>query len=226
MQTGQAATASNTRRCVFYIDGYNWYHAIFKHHPEWKWLNIENFCRSLRPHDNVTAVKLFSAMVTDVDGRMRQETYFKALRSLPKMKIILGFFQPRQVHCKADCRLEYTVPEEKKTDVNIAIEMMTDAIDGQVDHICAISGDSDLQPPIEWITKRFPNIQITVYVPCLPRDRRDRRTDYYITKGLRVNCDFLPMAGIAQHQLPNLVKVAKGEFAHRPSVWAEEGHSP
>jgi NYN domain-containing protein len=216
---------STRTRCVFYVDGYNWYHAIFKHRPEWKWLNLQSFFQAMRPHENIAAVKLFSAMVTDPDGCLRQETYFKALKSLPKLQIILGLFQPRRVHCKGDCKQEYIVQEEKKTDVNIAIEMMADAIDGQVDHICAVSGDSDLQPVIEWITKRFPKIQITVYVPCLPNERRDRRTDYYTTKGLNVDCRFLPLSGIPEHQLPNLVKLPQGGFAYRPSSWAAPGAS-
>lgn len=51
-------------KAIFYIDGYNWYHAIFKHFPEWKWLNIQE---SLRPHDQVLAVKVFSAMIDPDD---------------------------------------------------------------------------------------------------------------------------------------------------------------
>ena len=36
------------KKAIFYIDGYNWYHAVFKHYPEWKWLNIENFLYSTK----------------------------------------------------------------------------------------------------------------------------------------------------------------------------------
>jgi hypothetical protein len=50
-------------KAIVYIDGYNWYHAIFKHHPEWKWLNIQAYFEALRPDEEVVSVKLFSAMI-------------------------------------------------------------------------------------------------------------------------------------------------------------------
>jgi len=51
-------------RLIVYIDGYNWYHAIIKHHPEWKWLNISTFFKALRPHEGIVAIKMFSAILS------------------------------------------------------------------------------------------------------------------------------------------------------------------
>jgi hypothetical protein len=50
-------------QALIYIDECNWYHAVFKHHPEWKWLNVQTFFEALRPDDKIVRVKLFSAMV-------------------------------------------------------------------------------------------------------------------------------------------------------------------
>jgi hypothetical protein len=116
-------------KTIFYVDGYNWYHAIFKHKPEWKWLNIESFLKSLRPHEETVRIKLFSAMVDAykkqrTEAFERQEIYFKALSTLPLIEIVLGTFQPRRVTCGGTCKEKYDVPEEKKTDVNIAIAML------------------------------------------------------------------------------------------------------
>ena len=86
-------------KAIVYIDGYNWYHAIFKHHPEWKWLNIQRFFETLRPDDDIITVKMFSAMIPGEDS-IRQERYFKALRTLPKVSVILGKFQERNVTCR------------------------------------------------------------------------------------------------------------------------------
>jgi uncharacterized LabA/DUF88 family protein len=211
-------------KAIFYIDGYNWYHAVFRHYPEWKWLNIQGFCESLRPHDEVTSVKVFSALIDpenpSSDARERQVRYFNALRTLPKIKIILGAFQPREVTCRAHCGQKYLVPEEKKTDVNIAVEMISDALEGNCDAIYIISGDSDVQPAVEWIRKRFQAIKIAVYVPSLPSEQPTRRLDYYRTRGLDVECKFLPLGGIKDHQLPNTVKLPNGHLAVRPHVWA------
>lgn len=211
---------------IFYIDGYNWYHAIFRHYPDWKWLNIQSFCESLRPHDHVIYVKVFSALVDPEnhasEARERQGRYFRALQTLPKVRIIWGAFQPREVQCRATCRERYTVPEEKKTDVNIAVELISDSLDGGCNAMFIISGDSDIQPAVEWIARRRPSMRITVYVPALPSEQSNRRTDYYRTKGLNVECRFLPLGSIKDHQLPGVVRLPDGTLAVRPHIWSRK----
>jgi hypothetical protein len=165
-------------------------------------------------------------MVVDEEGQARQRTYFDALKTLPKVKIKLGIFQPREVHCKAECQRPYTIQDEKKTDVNIALEMISDVIDGNVDRMCVVSGDSDVQPAIEWIVKRYPGIRILVYIPCLPNNRRDRRIDYYIQRGLRgVGCGYLPLENLGEHQLKPVVRIRDNPpvFAARPTSWRVGG---
>ena len=210
-------------RAIIYIDGYNWYHAIFKHFPEWKWVNIQSLFEALRPHEEVVSVKMFSAMVDPhligSDARERQQKYFDALRTLPKVTIVLGTFQVREVTCKANgCK--YSFQEEKKTDVNIAVHMMSDAIEGKCDRICIVSGDSDIQPAVEWVATNRANVTVTVYIPSLPKEQPTRRTDYYQTKGLPVECKFLPLGPIKEHQLPHNVKLPNGKFVCRPHLWA------
>jgi uncharacterized LabA/DUF88 family protein len=138
------ATQNNKKKCIVYIDGYNWYHAIFKHYPEWKWINIQSFFAALRPDDDVVCVKMFSAFIAhDADAKERQQRYFNALETLPKVKLILGIFQDRQVTCRGTCKEKYSVPEEKKTDVNLAVEMISDAVSGMCDSMFIVSGDSE-----------------------------------------------------------------------------------
>ncbi len=210
-------------KAIIYIDGYNWYHAIFKHYPEWKWVNVQSLFEAIRPDDDVIAVKMFSAMIDPhdlgSDARQRQKRFFDALRTLAKVKVILGTFQERQVTCRANgCR--YAFPEEKKTDVNIAVEMMADAFSGACNSMYVVSGDSDVQPVVEWIATNKMQIKLTVYVPALPREQANRRTDYYKTKGLPVDCKFLPIGNIKDHQLPPVVKLGNGNVSVRPHLWA------
>jgi hypothetical protein len=82
-----------------------------------------------------------------------------------------------------------------------------------------ISGDSDVQPAVEWIANNKKNIKLTVYVPALRQEQSERRTDYYKTKGLGVDCKFLPLGSIKDHQMKDLVKLANGQFASRPHLW-------
>ena len=131
------------KRCTLYVNGFNWYFGIFRHRSAWKWLNIQSFFEALRLDEDVVAIKFFTALIDLLQHvstlRDRHKRYLKALSSLPKVKeVILGKFQERTVTCQArECqrRLEYVVPEEKKTDVNIAVNLMEDAFRGLTDSL-------------------------------------------------------------------------------------------
>lgn len=136
----------------------------------------------------------------------------------------MGLFQNREVSCRIDCgkpipEKRYTVPEEKKTDVNIAVEMMADALTGCCERLCVVSGDSDVQPVVEWITKRRQDLKLTVYIPAIPQEQTKRRLDYYRTQNLDVECDFLPLASLPHHQLKNVIQLGSGKVAVRPPLW-------
>jgi len=212
-------------RTIVYIDGYNWYHAIFKHYPEWKWLNIQKLFETLRPHEDVHSVKFFTSIVDEgkpaSPARDRQERYIAALRTLPKVTVILGKFQNREVTCRAACRLKYQVPEEKKTDVNIAVEILSDAFKDKCDTLILVSGDSDIQPPIEYVRTNYPTKRVTVYIPALAQEREKRRLDYY--KQIGVDCKFFPTDAslLLAHQLKHVVSLGNGNVVCRPEEWCK-----
>jgi len=179
------------KRCTIYVDAFNWYFGIFQHNPAWKWLNAQSFFEALRLDEEVVAVKFFTALVDPLKHvstrRDRQKRYLKALGTLPKVKIILGKYQERTVTCQArECmrRLEYQVPEEKKTDVNIAVNLLEDAVRGLTNSMVIVSGDSDLEPAVEWVRRNYPHVKITVYIPVLEDERQQRRNDNYHRMGV------------------------------------------
>jgi uncharacterized LabA/DUF88 family protein len=213
-----------SKKAIVYIDGYNWYHAIFKHRPEWKWVNIQSYFESLLPHDDILFVKMFSSWIRhDPDAQDRQKRYFDALGTLPKVRLVLGVFQPREVTCRGECKNKYLIQEEKKTDVNLAVEIINDAVKELCEHIIVVSGDSDIQPAVEWVAKNKPDMKLTVLVPLLPDEYDDRRVDYYKTKNLAVDCAFLNLKGIKENQFPNFVMLGGGKKAIRPHVWKSAG---
>lgn len=55
--------------------------------------------------------------------------------------------------------------EEKKTDVNLALRMYRDAVQGLYDRIILVSNDSDVEPALEAIRQDFPKIMIGVVMP-------------------------------------------------------------
>ena len=212
------------KRCTIYVDGFNWYFGIFQHRPAWKWLNVQSFFEALRLDEDVVAVKFFTALVDPLKHvstrRDRQKRYMRALGTLPKVKIILGKYQERTVTCRAhDCmrRLEYQVPEEKKTDVNMAVNLLEDAFRGLTDSMVIVSGDSDLEPAVEWVRRNYPQIKITVYIPVLEDEREERRNHNYHRMG--VTCKPLPLADIPRHVFPATVRVNESETITRPDEW-------
>ena len=212
------------KRCTIYVDGFNWYFGIFQHRPPWKWLNVQSFFEALRLDEEVIVVKFFTALVEPQKHvspkRDRQKRFLKALGTLPKVKIILGKYQERTVTCAArDCprRLKYQVPEEKKTDVNIAVNLLEDAICGLTDSMVIVSGDSDLEPAVEWVCRNHPRIKMTVYIPALEEERQQRRNDNYHRMG--VTCKPLPLTDIPRHIFPATVRVNENETITRPPEW-------
>ncbi len=75
---------------IVYIDGFNFYYGCLAGTP-YKWLNIAAMCDDLLPPNKILAVKYFTARLQarpgDPDQPSRQDTYFKALRTDPRVEI-------------------------------------------------------------------------------------------------------------------------------------------
>src|SRR5574341_1319797 len=144
---------------VVYVDGYNLYYRALKGTP-YLWLDIGALCRSLLPGDNIRAIRYFTARVSarpnDPGKPIRQEIYFRALRTIPGLTIHLGQFRTRPTKLP----LSNTNPpkfvyvdrtEEKGSDVNLASYLLTDGFRGGYDFPVIISNDSDLETPMRLV---------------------------------------------------------------------------
>jgi hypothetical protein len=88
-------------RTRIYIDGFNLYFGSLRKTPH-KWLNVVAMVgRHLQPHHAIVGTKYFSAKLNprphDPDQPLRQETYLRALRTLPDLEIFLGHFLTKNV---------------------------------------------------------------------------------------------------------------------------------
>jgi uncharacterized LabA/DUF88 family protein len=207
-------------RVIVYIDGFNLYYGALKDTPALKWLNLERFCRLLRPHDDVQAIRYFTALVNG-PTKPNQETYLKALATTPAVNVVLGKFKEKTVKCRvAGCAhlatRRFKVPEEKRTDVNIAITMLDDAYQDLCDHFVLFSGDSDLVPAVNLVRRRFPGKKITVYVPF-----RDliRGAAVELRTAATTHRD-LPLVLLSRAQFPDDIPDWAGGNIHRPADWA------
>lgn len=222
--TGSPAstTAHHKPRCIVYVDGFNWYYGIFRERPAWKWINLQTFFEELRHSEEVVGVKFFTALVDEgveppTPKKLRMMALLAAFQTLPKVSIIRGRFKTNPTYCQASCGLSYNVSSEKETDVNIAVTIMHDAIEGSCDRIVLVSGDSDMIPVFRWLQKHRKTIKRTVYVPSLPEQQKYRRNDEL---GRFANeCGFLPIDRIQAHLLPETVQHTFLGNVECPELW-------
>lgn len=152
--------------------------------------------------------------------RINQEVYLKALATTPTVETVLGHFKSKRVmcvhsHCTYPGKRIFTVPEEKHTDVNIAVYMLDDAYQELCDQIILVSGDSDLVPAVKMIRDRFPLIRIVVYVPALD----PKRSTASELGSVAHKHSTIPNGMLRLAQFPNPVHDGVGGVLNKPPLW-------
>ena len=145
-------------RVITYIDGFNLYFGLkASGSRRFYWLDIHQLSqRLLKPNQTLQAVKYFtsriSASTRDPGKDRRQSAYLEAIATLPLTSCYFGHYLEKDAQCPF-CKRTWKRPEEKMTDVNIAVEMLTDAQQDLFDVAVLLSADSDLAGPVERIRK-------------------------------------------------------------------------
>lgn len=154
------------RRVIVYIDGFNLYHAIDDlGQSHLKWLNLRALAESLlRTGEQVKLVRYFSAYATwKPDAFARHRLYVAALKAQGVETNMANF--KKKPHKCFSCGAQWSGHEEKETDVNIAVQMVADALTGEADRLILISADTDLAPPIRTIAHLAPHCEVFVATP-------------------------------------------------------------
>ena len=111
------------------------------------------------------ATKYFTSHVSGPpDKQKRQATFLEALQTLNEFKIFYGKFQMNPRNCR-NCGFQDAVQNEKMTDVNIAVELLTDAFQDSFDAALPVSADSDLTSPLVAVRRLFPTKRTVVAFP-------------------------------------------------------------
>jgi uncharacterized LabA/DUF88 family protein len=101
---------------------------------------------------------------------------------------------------------------EKKSDVNLAIAMLTDALEDLYDVAVLVSADSDLIPAVEVIRKHIPNKRIALLLP-------PERGSIALKNSCHIALGTLNEGIIKKSQFPNTVISKSGYPLLRPSHW-------
>lgn len=140
--------SSKKKKIVIYIDGSNFYFSVKKAFN--CKINIEKFCRKVAENGDLISIKYYIAPVGESNPEMyaEQQKFFQKLREIENLKIIFGRLEKH----KREGKIFYV---EKATDVNLAKDLIFDALDSVYDKAYLISNDGDFSGVVSAIIKRF-----------------------------------------------------------------------
>jgi uncharacterized LabA/DUF88 family protein len=208
------AAAPRANRLIAYIDGFNLYHGLKNMGWErYLWLNVWELVLNIRPNESeLGCVKYFTSRIAGpASKRERQNAYIDALSQLEGFEIHYGQFLYEDYLCPHCSRWD-KVPTEKRTDVNIAVEMITDAYQDQYDVALLVSGDSDLVGPVQAVRRFFPNKRVIV---AFPPKRHNASLEPPVSSASFV----IGRAKFAQSQFTDEIVRADGYVLKRPGKW-------
>jgi uncharacterized LabA/DUF88 family protein len=162
-----------SERITFYVDGFNFYYGLkAKKNLDKVWMKtywidiVKLFSQFLGEGQTLEKVIYFTATPLNPDKSTRQGAFLNANKLLngDKFEVVRGKYLKKSIECPR-CKYAIIRPEEKKTDVNIAIRMIGDCVQDKTDVIVLVSGDSDMLPPVEFIQKNYPEKKVRIYFP-------------------------------------------------------------
>jgi uncharacterized LabA/DUF88 family protein len=212
-----APTPPTRQRTIVYVDGFNFYYGAVKN-TTFKWLDLEQFFLRLRPHDDICQIHYFTALIHG-SRLQNQQTYLRALGTLPLVNIILGNYKAKNVKCGVPgCAHSggrwFSTVEEKRTDVNIALQMLEDAYQGRCDQFILVSGDSDLVPAVARV--RALGKKVIVYIPART-PIRGAAVELRAAADKAVILPLQPLLG--RCQFPASIPDGAGGIVSKPADW-------
>jgi uncharacterized LabA/DUF88 family protein len=204
-----------------YVDGFNLYYGAVKDTP-YRWLDLNKLSQLLLPRHEIAKIKYFTARIVprphDPEQQSRQETYLRALLTLPNLEIIYGMFlaHPRRAMLadSAPGAPQYVWvvrTEEKGSDVNLATHLVSDGYKGNYEVAVIVSNDSDLVEAVRVVRDDL-RMPIGVLNP-----HRKSKPSYHLLK----HASFFKVireGALAASQFPATLEDARGTF-RKPEVW-------
>lgn len=212
----------------FYIDGYNFYAGMCEAGLHGNiWIDVQKLCELLKlKSEFVNQIKYFTSLPTfNKAKRERHQVYLNAISAYcPLVTIIKGQFSEEDARetCPGCGKLVVAecIPcnwkrsrkrfKEKMTDVNIAVQMVSDAINKEFDVAYLITGDTDLVPAVEAVKALIPAPKLVVFFPPA------RMTGGFFNiadRGIQIS-----PPQIRAVQLPDPVPSGNGPI-QKPSTW-------
>jgi uncharacterized LabA/DUF88 family protein len=213
-------------RTNVYIDGFNLYYGCLKGQP-YRWLNLRAFCELAfpPPRNAIGTIHYFTARVKarpdDPDQPNRQNTYLRALNTLPNLRIHFGHYLENVVRMRlahppaaGPRTVEVIKTEEKGSDVNIASHLLLDGFRNAYDVAVVISNDSDLAEPIRMVRHELRR-KVIVLLPCC----RAGSHQSVSLKKVSTLARKVEQVHLAASQFPLTVTEPDGTVLIKPASW-------
>jgi uncharacterized LabA/DUF88 family protein len=217
-------------KTIVYVDGYNLYYGLLRR-SALKWLDLYRLFQehALGLEADVVEVRYYTApvlgrMSDDFESPQRQRTYLQALRKMPpnRVTIIEGkIFAETPVR-----RLVNPLPEcpsltyvkvhdftEKKTDVNLAADLITGAWTGAYEQAVICSNDTDLEGALRAVKQHCPSVRLGLVAPIPSNDSRKIATD------LKQYADWSKVLSTVHLERSQLPENIPGTALWRPECW-------
>lgn len=176
-----------------FVDGLNLYHGMRDVGLlRYRWLDIRRVCERLavrasakggRGPMTLTEVVYCTSYVRENQAQRRQDLFVQALEShCPNLRVLLGRYEEkgRECGCACGCHNYVAFQKEKRTDVNLAVEMMEAATGADPPAaVMLVTGDTDLVPAIEAVRSR--NMTVVVAAPpARHQEHLNQAADIYL----------------------------------------------
>jgi len=223
-------------KTIAYVDGFNLYFGSLRGTP-YRWLDlcalVKRLCHEQNPTCELVAIKYFTA---DIKAKLSshgeesckaQQDYLLSLQAHNsgqdfRLEVVKGKYniQPKEYYAHQEPvdfgnKLAVWVPEEKQTDVAIAVHMLGDAIDTELEQAVIVSNDSDLAPAVEAMKSRWPDLTVGVIAPIRGESRQSSAELREIADWTRQS---IKEGELADAQLPDRVATRKRAI-DKPPHW-------
>lgn len=219
-------------KTIVYVDGFNLYHRALKD-TQHKWLDLQALCQAVLPKNTeIILINYYTARVSgkiSPDAARDQNTYLKALGTLPHLRVHYGNFQVTEkhmylcqpldfqpactVHPQPTPRFARVVKiEEKGSDVNLGAHLVRDVLTGAFEHAAVLTNDTDLYEPVRIVVQEA-RLPVTLLSPVNRPAGSLRGIATYIRHIDRY---------LARSQFANPLITADGKEIHKPQGWQEK----
>lgn len=213
-------------RISFIVDGLNLYFSLremegLSKKPS-RWLDLRGMCESfvqaIGQHvgfrTTLGEIHYFAAYPSPATLRVKgvvdwQHTYVEALEATG-VSVTMSPFKDRDVRCP-HCRTVFRRPEEKETDVAIAVKLLEVLMTGEAEIAVMITGDTDFRPAISTARRLFPESHIGIITPFLRHTTQMQEIgDFHFKVSQKM---------VQSAQFPNPFRLADGRAIAKPHGW-------